>query len=249
MTIDHDRPVASYNFLCHGRNTKKLCTVPPNMEIIIFSWQREALSVEKTYLLFEWLRTNYTEGDILTSRWLNIGREQSFRLGYGYETAIARFGPNNIECPDLDFSFVNDSEVNPAHKPAVLGIYDTSVARLQYNGPMDYPTPVRGKNISRTAYLYTTFGLRVFSLRELLDSNVFMQVPDKDGIIRVYIITCRSGNEYPSRQMNIEYNPATKNIPGKPILRNNRYSMNTMDGGKRKRKRKTRRHKRSKSRR
>ena len=75
MTIEYDRPVASYNFLCHGRNTKKLCTVPPNMEIIIFSWQREALSVEKTYLLFEWLRTNYTESDILTSRWLNVGRE------------------------------------------------------------------------------------------------------------------------------------------------------------------------------
>ena len=244
MTIEYDRPAASYNFLCHGRNTKKLCTVPPNMEIIIFSWQREALSVEKTYLLFEWLRTNYTEGDILTSRWLNIGREQSFRLGYGYETAIARFGPNNTECPDLDFSFVNDSEVNPAHKPAVLGVYDTSVAQLQYNEPMDYPTPIRGKNISRTAYLYTTFGLQVFSLRELLDSNVFMQVPDKDGIIRVYIITCRSGYDYPSRVMNVEYNPATKNIPGKPPVVENTRSM---DGGERKRKVKTRRKRNAKA--
>ena len=216
MNVEYDRPRVSYNFLCHGDNTADLCTVPNNMEVVVFAWHGELLTFGKTCLLFDWLRIN-NDGEVLTTWGLSQSIEKAFRLGSGIETTITIFGPNNNQCPDIEFAFVDDFQVNPKDKTAVLGIYDTSDARLEYHGPNFYPTPAAGKNIKLTQQAYKEFGLETFHLSKLLKLNAFT-VNKNNGLTRLYIFSCRSGNIFPSDKMNIDLPPADQNIPGKPVI-------------------------------
>jgi len=86
-------PTRSLNFLVHGSRAYTNVSIPPHIEIVLFTEHDEALTGGQATLVFSWLRKNYEQGaaNVLLQPVFIKTPQRRYRIGRQFEGPIVPF--------------------------------------------------------------------------------------------------------------------------------------------------------------
>lgn len=188
-------PDISKIVLLHGSNTKDMFLVPDNCEIVLFTKRGEDILPPAVSEIFNWLRNN-PKIDTLDLSKLS-GRAFEIIIGKILPSVVkVRLIKSGQRCPNINLQFHEDSQVSPDN--AILGIYNPRLAKIKIDEAV--PKSVSGRDREMTHVLYQTYQLNNFNLKNVVDF-ILEKLPGQK--VRIYMLSCRSGNVFPENAGNL----------------------------------------------